>query len=69
MSLLFTCSRELSLTQHSEFSLTAYGASAKEASGVVGELFDGQNRIGQCNLPIPKAKYSLDSHGRELPNI
>ncbi|GAB7332268.1 hypothetical protein MBLNU13_g04110t2 [Cladosporium sp. NU13] len=47
-----------------EFSLTAYGASAKEASGVVGELFDGQNRIGQCNLPIPKAKYSLDSHGR-----
>ena len=56
---------DILLTGHSEFSLTAYGASVKAASGVVGQLYDGQNRIGQCNLPIPKAKYSLDSAGRE----
>jgi hypothetical protein len=58
------------LTHHSEFSLTAFGASVAEANGIVGELFDGQNRIGQTNLPIPKAKYSLDSHGREfIPHL
>ena len=54
------------MTRHSEFSLTAFGASVAEANGIVGELFDGQNRIGQTNLPIPKAKYSLDSQGREF---
>ena len=62
------------LTQHSEFSLTAYGAPAPSPGGMVGQLVDGQNRINQTNLPIPKAKYSLDSHGREsiqhlLPSI
>jgi hypothetical protein len=70
VSSLSTRPRELLLTQLSEFSLTAYGASAKGANGVVGELFDGQNRIGQCNLPIPKAKYTLDSNGREfIPHL
>jgi hypothetical protein len=54
------------LTRHSEFSLTAYGASEHGSNGIVGQLDDGQNRIGQCNLPVPKAKYSLDSHGREF---
>jgi hypothetical protein len=34
---------------------------------MVGQLVDGQNRINQTNLPIPKAKYSIDSTGRTFP--
>ena len=56
------------LTQHSEFSLTAYGAPAPSPGGMVGQLVDGQNRINQTNLPIPKAKYSMDSTGRTFPS-
>jgi hypothetical protein len=56
------------LTQHSEFSLTAYGAPAPGPGGMVGQLVDGQNRINQTNLPIPKAKYSIDSTGRTFPS-
>ena len=52
------------LTRRSEFSLTAYGAPASGPGGMVGQLVDGQNRINQTNLPIPKAKYSIDSTGR-----
>jgi hypothetical protein len=57
------------LTQHSEFSLTAYGAPAPGPGGMVGQLVDGQNRVNQTNLPIPKAKYTIDSTGRTFPHL
>jgi hypothetical protein len=57
------------LTQDSEFSLTAYGAPAPGPGGMVGQLIDGQNRINQTNLPIQKAKYSIDSTGRTFPHL
>lgn len=69
VSQVFTHYSTHSLTLHSDFSLTAYGASAKGANGIVGQLYDGQNRVGQCNLPIPQAKYSLDSEGRESDQV
>jgi hypothetical protein len=36
---------------------------------MVGQLVDGQNRINQTNLPIPKAKYTIDSTGRTFPHL
>ncbi|RMY75624.1 hypothetical protein D0863_02459 [Hortaea werneckii] len=48
------------------FAMTAYGG----PGGTVGQLGDGQNRIGQNNLPVPQGTYCLndgaltDSYGR-----
>lgn len=53
---------------HSEFSLTGAEAFPPGANGIVGQLCDGQNRIGQTNLPIPKGVYKLDNKGRESPH-
>ncbi|QIW96619.1 hypothetical protein AMS68_002137 [Peltaster fructicola] len=41
------------------FHLSASGG----PGGDVGQLGDGQNRIGQNNLPVSKAQYCLDSNG------
>ncbi|KAI7222381.1 hypothetical protein KC333_g1138 [Hortaea werneckii] len=48
------------------FAMTAYGG----PGGTVGQLGDGQNRIGQNNLPVPQGTYCLnngaltDNYGR-----
>ncbi|KAI7527567.1 hypothetical protein KC331_g16256 [Hortaea werneckii] len=48
------------------FGITAYGG----PGGTVGQLGDGQNRIGQNNLPVPQGTYCLnngaltDNYGR-----
>ncbi|KAI7235217.1 hypothetical protein KC330_g4388 [Hortaea werneckii] len=48
------------------FGMTAYGG----PGGAVGQLGDGQNRIGQNNLPVPQGTYCLnngaltDNYGR-----
>lgn len=41
------------------FHLSASGG----PGGDVGQLSDGQNRIGQSNLPTPKARYCLAQDG------
>lgn len=43
------------------FHLSASGG----PGGDVGQLSDGQNRIGQANLPTPKARYCLGDDGGE----
>jgi hypothetical protein len=47
---------------HSCFSLTALNG-PDNAHGTVGQLIDGQNRIGQTNLPMPKGTYCLPVNG------
>nr|OQO21176.1 hypothetical protein B0A51_12043 [Rachicladosporium sp. CCFEE 5018] len=45
------------------FSLTARGLPSHPSPLIVGQLFDGQNRINQFNLPIPQGSYCLPIHG------